>query len=73
MLTHGISADEDEMIVAELPEMRISLGGENDFTDSYKFFREFIRFCQTLHKPRLNQAYPIGGYPIGYFDIYVIL
>jgi len=57
-----ITAIEDEITVVDMPELRVSLGAVNDFTDSYKFFREFICFCQTPHKPILNLAYPIGGY-----------
>jgi len=62
LLFNGVTAIEDEITVVDMPELRISLGAVNDFTDSYKFFREFTCFCQTPHKPILNLAYPIGGY-----------
>jgi len=62
LLISGISATESEITLAEMPEVRITLGNDNDFTDSYKFFREFICFCNTPHKPMLNLAYPIGGF-----------
>jgi len=62
LLISGISAIENEITLAEMPEVRITLGNDNDFSDSYKFFREFICFCNTPHKPMLNLAYPIGGF-----------
>ena len=45
-----------------MPEKRLILGGENDFTGTTEFFGEFIRFCNEPHEPKLNTSYPIGGY-----------
>jgi len=62
LLTEGISATESEISVTEQPEKRIILGDANDFYGSVGFFREFIKFCDVLHEPALNLAYPVGGY-----------
>ena len=62
LLINGLSAMEHEITASEMPEMRITLGDENDFTDSYMFFREFNKFCHTIKDPHLHLAYPIGGF-----------
>ncbi|MCL2426119.1 MAG: MerR family transcriptional regulator [Oscillospiraceae bacterium] len=62
MLTLGMSATETEIMVSEMPEMRMIMGDVNDFTDSDSFHEEFIRFCKAPHSPPVNLAYPIGGY-----------
>ena len=59
LLTEGMSVTETEITVSEMPEKRLILGGENDFSGTPEFYGEFIRFCNT---PKLNLSYPIGGY-----------
>jgi len=62
LLIEGISATETEITTAQLPEMRIILGNKNDYTGSEGFYRELMRFCGTYTEPRLNLAFPMGGY-----------
>ena len=62
LLTDGMSATEEEIFVSEMSEKRIILGDDNDFSGSVRFYREFIRFCNGLHEPALNLAFPVGGY-----------
>jgi DNA-binding transcriptional MerR regulator len=62
LLTDGISAMESEISVSEQPEKQIILGDVNDFSDSVGFYREFISFCNVMHEPTLNLAFPVGGY-----------
>jgi DNA-binding transcriptional MerR regulator len=62
LLISGISAMEDEIIVSEMPEIRMTLGDVNDFTGCISFYKEFVRFCHTIKVPNINLAYPIGGY-----------
>ena len=62
LLTEGISATENEISVSELPEKRIILGEPNNFHGASSFYREYIHFCNTQHKPKLNLSYPVGGF-----------
>jgi hypothetical protein len=62
LLSEGISATEPEIRVSEMPERRITLGDTNDFNGSAGFYREFTRFCDAPHEPKLNLSYPVGGY-----------
>lgn len=62
LLNLGLSATEDEVYASMLPEKRLIMGGVNDFSDSTGFYREFTRFCNEPHEPKLNLSYPIGGY-----------
>ena len=62
MLYEGVSATESDIIVSEMPEKKILLGGLNDYNDTVGFVREFTRFCSASHEPKLNKSYPIGGF-----------
>ena len=62
LLYESISISETEITVSQMPEKRIILGKENDFSGTRDFVREFIRFCNGSHKPKLNLSYPVGGY-----------
>ena len=62
LLSEGIRVTETEISVLEMPERRILLGGATDFSGESGFVREFIRFCEAPHKPKLNMSYPVGGY-----------
>lgn len=62
LLVSGLSATENEITLSEMPEVRVSLGDVNDFTDAYMFFREFYKFCNSQQNPKLNLAYPVGGF-----------
>lgn len=62
MLSIGMSATESEIMVYEMPEMRVAMGDANDFSGSDSFYEEFIRFCKAPHSPPINLSYPIGGY-----------
>jgi DNA-binding transcriptional MerR regulator len=62
LINEGMSVTETEITLSEMPEKRIILGNETDFSDNDAFFGEFMRFCNAPHKPKLNLSYPIGGY-----------
>ena len=62
LLNEGMSVTETEISVCEIPEKRIIMDDENDFSGSAEFYGEFIRFCNTPHEPKLNMSYPVGGY-----------
>ena len=62
LLTEGISATESEISVAEMPGKQIILGETNQYTDCDGFHREYMRFCNSPHEPKLNLANPVGGY-----------
>jgi len=62
LLHDGISATESEIALVEMPTMQIILGGENNYTGTVGFMREYTRFCSSKHEPKLNTSFPIGGY-----------
>ena len=62
LLNEGISITEDEIHVTELEERQIIMGGVNDFAGETGFVREFTRFCNSQHEPKINLSYPVGGY-----------
>ena len=62
LLFAGVSATEDDISVSQMPEKQIVLGAVNEYGGSVGFYREFTRFCNVPHVPRLNLSYPIGGY-----------
>jgi DNA-binding transcriptional MerR regulator len=62
LLSNGMSATEQEIFISEMPEKQIVLGDINDFDGSVGFYREFTRFCNMPHEPKLNLSYPVGGY-----------
>jgi DNA-binding transcriptional MerR regulator len=62
LLIEGISAEENDIIVCEMPEMPIILGESTNFANHDGFIIDFLAFCNTPRKPRLNLSYPIGGY-----------
>jgi DNA-binding transcriptional MerR regulator len=62
LLSEGIRITETEFTISELPEKNIILGDVNDFSGSFSFFSEFVRFCAEPKIPKLNLSYPVGGY-----------
>ena len=62
LLTEGLSATETELTVTEMQEKRIILGDVNSYIDGDGFHKEYMRFCNTPHIPKLNLASPVGGY-----------
>ena len=62
LLVRGIGATQSEVYVERLPEKQIILGEINDFSGSSGYYDEFMRFLSTLHDPKLNSSFPIGGY-----------
>lgn len=62
LLYLGMSITEKDFSVSVMPERHIILGSQNDFSGSNRFFREYTRFCQEPHIPKLNLSYPIGGF-----------
>jgi DNA-binding transcriptional MerR regulator len=62
LLIEGLSAEENEIDVYEMPKARIILGKATNFAGQDDFMNEFLAFCCAVHKPRLNLSYPIGGF-----------
>ena len=62
LLVDGVSANESEIYVSELPEKKLILGNVSDYSGASGFYREYMRFCSSLHNPKLNLLYPVGGY-----------
>jgi DNA-binding transcriptional MerR regulator len=62
LLVEGMCANESEITLSEKPERKRILGEVNDFSSEDSFFREYLRFCNEPHEPKLNLSYPIGGY-----------
>jgi len=62
MMVEGMSATENEIIAMEMPEIRIILGGRNDFHGSVGFTSEYVRFLLAEHEPKLTMSHPVGGY-----------
>jgi hypothetical protein len=53
-LIEGISADESELTVCEMPETPIILGECTNFANDEGFVNEFMVFCNTPRRPNLN-------------------
>jgi len=62
LLYEAMSITESEITVLEMPDRRILLGDKTDFSGQTGYVKEFVRFCDAPHKPKLNLSYPIGGY-----------
>jgi DNA-binding transcriptional MerR regulator len=62
LLKNGLSATENEVYATEMPEELIILGDVCNFDGADCFYGEFTRFCNGEFDPKLNPAYPIGGY-----------
>ena len=62
LLIEGLSIEETEISVAKMSEKKLIMGELNEYKDSVGFIREFSHFCNSLHEPKLNMSYPIGGY-----------
>ena len=60
LLYESISITETEITVSEMPEQRIILGDTTDFCGTVGFVREFTRFCNYQHKPKLNRKRQIN-------------
>lgn len=58
----GLSAFEGDISIQELDEEPIVFGAENNFSGKDTFYEEFMKFCNTSDKYRINLRYPIGGY-----------
>lgn len=62
-IQQGIMVEDGTIRVEELSHAHYVLGGANDFTkNSDTFYEEFIRFCQSADRRRINLRYPVGGY-----------
>ena len=62
LINEGMSITEAEISVSEMPEKRLILGEQTNFSGTDTFFREFLRFYHAQHEPKLNMSYPVGGY-----------
>lgn len=62
LLGEGISVDENEIYVCEMPETPIVMGDPTCFRHDEGYMSEFLSFRAASHKPRLNLSYPIGGF-----------
>jgi DNA-binding transcriptional MerR regulator len=58
----GLMAKDGDVRLENLEEMRYILGQENHFAEGDSFYGEFVRFCTSADKNRINLRYPVGGY-----------
>ena len=62
LINDGMCVTESVITVSDMPEKRIIMGELNDYRGSVGFYREFTRFYNAPHEPKLNISYPVGGY-----------
>jgi len=62
LLNVSARANEDKFAITPIESRQIILGEKTDFTGETGFMREFLKFCNATHSPRLNTSFPIGGY-----------
>jgi len=60
----GVSAHDGVIRIEKLEETHFVLGGVNDtkFKSDETFYEEFIKFCRSADKRRINLRYPVGGF-----------
>ena len=61
LMTEGMYATENEIHVREVPELPITFGEPNNFNGADRFYKEYIRFCNSQCQP-MSLAFPVGGY-----------
>ena len=63
-IQNGLMAQDGAVRIEELDEEHYVLGRVNDtkFKTDKTFYEEFIRFCKSANKYRINLRYPIGAY-----------
>lgn len=58
----GISANENEISICEMPEIRIMLGEPTYYAEGEEFYSQYLEFCKKPRNPKLNPSFPAGGY-----------
>ena len=63
-IAKGLAAKSGSVSVEELEECQYILGRVTDtkFKKDETFYEEFIRFCKSADRYRINLRYPVGGY-----------
>jgi DNA-binding transcriptional MerR regulator/effector-binding domain-containing protein len=61
LISEGLTADEDQLLLRECPELPLFLGPVNQFATDGQFYSDFIDFCRTARSGGINLSYPIGG------------
>lgn len=61
MISEGLDADENKLIVADMDELKIVIGEENDFGDSVYFYEAFLTFCAHANGNGIDLRFPVGG------------
>ena len=61
-IQNGLMVQDGMIRVEEFNETHFVLGHENDFNKHDTFYKEFIRFCKSAYRYRINLRFPIGGY-----------
>jgi len=62
LIHEGISADEVDISVTEMPDRHIILGEPTDFNGDKSFIREFLHFYDGTPEKKINPSFPVGGY-----------
>lgn len=62
MMVEGISANENEISICEMPEVKLVLGEPTLFAENESFFNEYLKFRKKPRNPKINPSYPSGGY-----------
>jgi DNA-binding transcriptional MerR regulator len=57
----GISADEETISVQYRDELHIIIGPENSFRGHNGFTEDFVRFCESAGRYKINLSLPVGG------------
>jgi DNA-binding transcriptional MerR regulator len=68
LIQSGLSADTETIAVADMDEMRFSLGAPNSVTGDPSFYSSFVRFCSGAEDYGINLNFPVGGYSTSFKD-----
>jgi len=61
-ISRGLTAEGGTIRLEEHDDANYVLGDPNDFKNYITFYEEFIRFCRSARKNRINLDFPIGGF-----------
>jgi DNA-binding transcriptional MerR regulator len=61
LITRSMQVDEQAVVLKNVPQHRLILGPENDWSDTPDFYEPFLKFCDYARKRGYNLCYPTGG------------
>ena len=62
LITKGLDAKADQLIIRDVPVRFITMGPENDFSTSPTFERAFSHFYRMAKHYDIDLRFPVGGY-----------